>query len=196
MMRIREAALQWPDWARRTQRGTVLCVRLRQCNCADVRRIQLLSRLIRLEIVCGVATMELNLTVVREADTKLVALLMLVRRMTHDCGVELRVVVSKSVYRLLELCRCADMACISKAQEDSTTEVDEHIELRGLYPTAPCHGAWPSESPDSHEGDVTLYEFVWCPGPFDVNTRSNSIRRSPVRRLVPGGTSDPQGAQR
>jgi ABC-type transporter Mla MlaB component len=161
-----------------------------------VRRIQLLSRLIRLEIVRGIDTVELNLTAVREADTKLVALLMLVRRMAHDCGVELRVVVSQPVHTLLELCHCADMACISKAQEDSTIEVDEHSELPGLYPTAPCHGAWPSGALDSHDGDDTLHELAWCRGPSDVNTRSNSIRPSPVRRLVPGGTSDPQSAQR
>jgi hypothetical protein len=130
---------------------------------------------------------------VQEADTKIVAVLMLARRMAHHRGVTLRIIVSEYVWSMLELCNCA---------QPSWFEVHDHAEMgtvetadAGESPAA-CHGAWPSEALDSHEGDVTLHEFAWCRGPSDVNTRSNSIRRSPVRRLVPGGTSDPQGAQR
>jgi hypothetical protein len=122
----------------------------------------------------GAQSVVLDLSAVQEADTKIVAVLMLARRRAHHLGVTLRIIVSEHVWSILELCNCA---------QPSWFEVHDHAEMgtvetadAGESPAA-CHGAWPSELFDSKAGEQTIGEAGLSEERSDAMARSTPRRR-------------------
>ncbi|GEM_PF-3451521 len=100
-----EKRLRQPRWLSINRSNNRICVACEDCNFINADRVQRLSHTLARMITPQTRTIELDLRQVVHADTKLIAGLVLAIRMARKCGVNLEVIPSDQVSRLLQMFR-------------------------------------------------------------------------------------------
>ena len=94
-----------PRWASIETHDNRVIVTCSKCNFVDVERVERLHTLLVGVMTPHVKVVELDLRQVEGADTKLIAALVAILRLAHDCGVDLVIHTPPHVQGLIRFCR-------------------------------------------------------------------------------------------